>query len=162
MNQQNWNDSASVGTQAVNSVHRFLSSDIASRHWKNVRLVYPVEENPFYQKKDIDLILIVKEGTTLEKTTIEVKGDRNDRTGNLFLETVSDVRRNTEGAFLVCEADWYFYFFVESSKLFCIPMLAARAWFTKVKDELPERTSTSKRDSRTWSTKGRLARVAPR
>ena len=116
MNQQNWNDSASVGTQAVNSVHRFLSSDIASRHWKNVRLVYPVEENPFYQKKDIDLILIVKEGTTLEKTTIEVKGDRNDRTGNLFLETVSDVRRNTEGAFLVCEADWYFYFFVESAK----------------------------------------------
>ncbi len=155
---QDWNESTRVGELALDAVLRFLQSDAAKEHWKHVRLIEPVEGNAFYQKKDIDLVLITNNGKALGKVTLEVKGDRNDKTGNFFLETVSDVSRNKPGAFIVCEADWYFYFFVNTAHLYCWPMVAARKWFESAKG-LRERTSSSNREGRKWETKGILAPI---
>ena len=156
---QDWDRSISIGEIAVEAVVRFFSSEAAEAHWAKVKLIEPVEHNPYYQPHDIDLVLIVSTDGGLRHLTVEVKGDRNDRTGNFFLETVSDIERNTPGAFVICKADWYFYYFVNIQRLYCIPMPPAQAWFERMKSTLRDGFSESSLNGRAWKTKGKLASI---
>ncbi len=155
---QDWDDSVRAGELAVEAVKRFLVSDICRTRWKDIRLIQSVEDNCYYQQKGIDLRTIAKAHSSLELVTIEVKGDRNEKTGNFFLETVSDVAKGTQGAFLMCEANWYFYFFLNRLHLFCLPLEKVRAWFHGV--TLQERNAASRRADRQWTTRGKLAPIA--
>ena len=70
---------------------------------------YEVEDttlNPDFFDKDIDFI--ATKGN--EKITIEVKWDnRIHDTGNMFIETITDLDKNKAGWFLFCQADYIYY-----------------------------------------------------
>lgn len=75
--------------------------------------VKDVSDNPIYWKKDIDLIV---DG----ETTIEVKWDSKlAETGNLFIETISNIDNNKKGWYEFCEAD-YLAYGDAIGKTFCI------------------------------------------
>ena len=78
--------------------------------------IFDARNDPEYQKIDIDFFSIHND----KKTTIEVKVDFQDKTGNLFLETNSyyhgkDSEKNTLGCFLKTKADIMIYHFVYSN-----------------------------------------------
>ncbi|WKZ57588.1 MAG: hypothetical protein QY326_02685 [Bdellovibrionota bacterium] len=109
-----WTESTNLGNAAVDGVKEFLSSRAANTGWYPIKLVESVEDNQNFRKRDIDLLVIARVSGTLKTLSIEVKGDINDHTGNFFLETISDVKRRTPGAFLATTAKWYFYYFLRS------------------------------------------------
>ncbi|MEW6499503.1 MAG: hypothetical protein AB1589_44625, partial [Cyanobacteriota bacterium] len=59
---------------------------------------------------------------------VEVKGDRWNRTNNFFFETHSNLEKGTMGCFLYTEADWLFYYFVNTRLLYKLPMPKTRDW----------------------------------
>ena len=68
--------------------------------------VQDVTQNPAYYGKDIDFI-VTKDN---QSDTIEVKWDsRISNTGNMFIETSSDINKRKDGWFRFCEADYLFY-----------------------------------------------------
>lgn len=68
--------------------------------------VEDVTSNEAYFDKDIDLI--ARSGT--ESLTVEVKWDnRIGQTGNMFIETVTDLDKSKAGWFLFCQADYIYY-----------------------------------------------------
>lgn len=58
--------------------------------------VVNVEDDPDYQRRDVDLIWTTQTGEML----IEIKGDRWDKTRNLFFETHSNQEKETPGCFM--------------------------------------------------------------
>ncbi len=155
----NWDNSTDIGKVAVRAVTDFLNSPTASNHLFQTRFLYSVEDDPHFRKQEIDLLWVAPVDGTLDRMTVEVKGDRNDKSGNFFIETVSDTARNTVGAFLACQADWFFYYFVSPEILYCMPTEVTRDWFLKNLDRFPERETGSRRGKRTWQTLGRLVPI---
>lgn len=65
--------------------------------------VLDVSNEPYFWKKDIDFILD-------DNYTLEIKWDNViSTTGNLFIETCSDMDNKKQGWFMFCEADYLFY-----------------------------------------------------
>jgi len=154
-----WDSSADIGRAAVAAVMEFFPSAAAFRHLFRTHSVTNVEDDPSFQKQEIDLVWSVLIGGVVDRMTIEVKGDRNDKSGNFFLETVSNKARGTKGAFLACEADWFFYYFVHAQVLYCMPTNVTRAWFDANAGRFAERETGSRRDACTWQTLGRLVPI---
>lgn len=68
--------------------------------------VQDVTANPEYWNKDIDFVV----SSEAESFTVEVKWDnRISATGNMFIETVTDLDRCKEGWFSFCLADYIYY-----------------------------------------------------
>lgn len=89
-----------------------------------------VEDQPLYQKKDIDLLVHSYRPRTMDSavSSIEIKADtyaagdfpgRSDQ-GNFFFELVSNDTRNprTPGCFVYCEADHFYYLFLATGTLY--------------------------------------------
>lgn len=73
---------------------------------RNGYSVQDTTENELYYSKDIDLIAI-KDNKSI---SIEVKWDsRIHQTGNMFIETSSNVEQKKMGWYLFCQADYLFY-----------------------------------------------------
>lgn len=105
----------------------------------NVVDVVNVEEDPAYQKKDIDLVVHMQKGEAIETYTVEIKVDQYfDKTKNYFFETVSNDVYNTLGCFLKSEADFLFYYFPRK-EIHIFALDPAREWFMAHKDEFEER-----------------------
>lgn len=105
-----------------------------------------VEKDKMYQGIDIDLLWYVRSTKTgqIVKKTIEIKGDRYYHTGNYFFETISNSSKNTPGCFLITEADYVFYYFVEQKELHILPTTETRDWFLRNEKKFAEaQTSTS-------------------
>lgn len=70
---------------------------------------YEVEDttlNPDFWRKDIDFI--ARKGN--EEITVEVKWDnRISSSGNMFVETITDIDKSKQGWFEFCQADYIFY-----------------------------------------------------
>lgn len=111
-------------------------SKIASEHMEtflkgvpSTLTVVNVEDDKRYQKKDVDLLwMYLHEGKELVKK-VEVKGDTYSDSPNFFVETISNMDKNTPGCFMYTEADYIFYYFVEKRELTIINMKKFRAWF---------------------------------
>ncbi len=89
--------------------------------------VKDVSEDVEYRKKDVDLILINKDGSEI---TIEVKADRQmHRTNNFFLETISNDVKKTLGCFLYSEAKEFYYYDSHDKIIYIITLEPARDWF---------------------------------
>jgi len=157
--EQNWHESLAIGQIAVQEVVKFLHSDWVKQQWLPTQLVHSVEDDPRYQPMGIDLLWVVWERSFLRCMTVEVKGDRNDRTGNFFFETVSNIDRTTTGGFVITKAEWLFYCFVGPGKLYCLPMAEVKPWFLQNQQRFPERLAASKRDESRWRTAGRLVPI---
>lgn len=68
--------------------------------------VEDVTQNQDYWDKDIDFV--AQSGT--ERLTVEVKWDnRIAQTGNMFIETITDLDNSTGGWFSFCQADYIYY-----------------------------------------------------
>ncbi|MEZ4862943.1 MAG: hypothetical protein R3C14_16615 [Caldilineaceae bacterium] len=157
---QEWDQSVAVGQQAVQAVVEFLQHPQIKQRWMNTQLVHSVEDDPRYQPLGIDLLWVVPEQSFLRCMTIEVKGDRYDRTGNFFFETVSDLQRNTGGAVVITRSEWLFYYFVNSGVLYCLPMAQVKPWFLANLPRFRERVAQSRRGGSQWRTAGRLVPIA--
>src|SRR5512139_2731309 len=146
------NEASTVAKQAASDVEAWL------RNKPETIDVINVEDDPYYREKDIDLIYKYRNKDDVEvATTIEIKGDRWHRTGNYFLETVSNDQKNTPGCFMYSEADYFFYYFVEIRELHIIPMLPAREWFTvNIESFTEKKTMTPLPNGEHYNTVGRL------
>lgn len=68
--------------------------------------VEDVTQNQDYWDKDIDFV--AQSGT--ERLTVEVKWDnRIAQTGNMFIETITDLDNSKGGWFSFCQADYIYY-----------------------------------------------------
>lgn len=135
-----------VGRRAVREVTRWLWLDPQTRGVRNV------ERDPAYQTKDIDLLWRTGAG----EISLEVKGDRHDETGNLFLETISNADTGSPGCFLYTEAAFIFYYFVRPRRLCVLPMPATRDWFLERAGGFAERRTHTPVGAGSYATVGRL------
>jgi hypothetical protein len=118
--------------------------------------VVNVENNPDYQCRDVDLIWTTQTGGIL----VEVKGDRWDRTKNFFFETHSNLEKATPGCFIYTEADWLFYYFVNTRLLYRLPMPKTREWFHITMRRFRERSTTTPVGNSYYTTMGRLVPIS--
>ncbi len=158
---QDWNESLQVGALGVQEVSAFLETEIVKTTWFDTQLVHNVEQDPRYQKHDIDLLWVIPVFDYLRCYTIEVKTDRNRHTGNFFFETVSVVHREKPGAFVITRAEWLFYLFIDAGDLFCFPMNALKPWFLEHEDEFAEKRSHTNNNEKmfSWTTIGRVVPI---
>ncbi len=114
-----------------------------------------VEADVDYQKKDIDLLWHRTVHGVEKICTVEVKVDNYFRTGNYFLETISNVEKGTPGCFLYSQAHYLFYYFLEV-ELHIMQLAAVRAWFQpRMNNFVAKRTSTPIGNG-SYQTEGRL------
>ncbi len=155
----NWDVTLAIGDIAMSMAQNFLLSKTAARDWLAISEIETLEDHEASRKLGIDLLCKLKAGTT-PLVKVEVKGDRNEKTGNLFFETKSNRDLNTPGCFMSSEADWMVYCFVNIGSIYVIPLKAARAWFLKNMNSFREVTTKSHRktenENSTWYTVGRL------
>ncbi len=91
--------------------------------------VINVENIAGFREKDIDLIWNRKTGYKTIPVKIEVKTDKYHNTGNYFFETISNNNKNTLGCFMYTEADFIYYYFIDTKELHILPMPETRNWF---------------------------------
>ncbi len=149
-------DALRAADQAAQDIEAFLRARPETIRVTNV------EADPAYQQMDVDLIWETQRATY----KVEIKGDRlGHRTGNFFFETHSNRERGTPGCFLYSEADLLFYYFIETGKLYILPLPAARAWFLARQQDFEERATRTPigkgvgEKSKTYTTVGRLVPV---
>ena len=111
-----------VGKKANREIVKYLKS------LSHTLAVIDVEEDKMFQEKDIDLIYIFLKNKKIMVETIEIKGDMQEKTGNFFMETVSNKEKKTKGCFLYSEADYFFYYFINTNELNVIPLKKARKY----------------------------------
>ena len=90
------------------------------------RKVEDVREDPYYQKRGIDLLV---DGLTY----IEVKTDTTN-TNNFFFETISSSKYNTAGCFLTTQSDWIAY--LKQAKLYLIETVYLKGFYHVNKSRL--------------------------
>lgn len=110
----------------------------------NVFKIVNVEEDKKYQKKDIDLLAYMKVGEKLGWVSIEVKCDTY-KSGNLYVETISNMSKNTPGCLMYSEAQYLFYFFEKLDELYIFPMVKFREWFVANKNKFSRKEPATKR-----------------
>lgn len=140
-----------VSRRGIRDIEQYLHQFAATVEVTNV------ENCPGYRKKDIDIIWKnTLHGNTAD-TYIEVKVDRYEKSGNYFLETISNDVRQTPGCFLYTEADFIYYYFVNIRELHILPVAEAREWFKKNEDRFRlTKTSTFIGGKAVYNTWGRL------
>jgi len=152
MNQRRYGMAEAVGVanQAATDIEAWLKANPETVDVKNVEL------DPAYQRIDVDLLW-----QTLDETyTIEIKGDRWDKSGNFFFETDSNAELGTPGCFLYTEAQYIFYYFVKTKVLYILPMPETRDWFMPLLNTFRERsTTTPTRGGSYYTTIGRLVPI---
>lgn len=115
----------------------------------NVFEVTNVENDRYYQEKDIDLLVKMKIKESKGWVGIEVKCD-SYKSGNLYFETISNINKNTLGCLLYSEAHFLFYYFEKLEELYILPMQSFRQWF------LRNKSSFNKKNTYTKDTKGKI------
>ena len=85
---------------------------------------YPTRHHRIIQKVCGDLLVRRDESAKY----VELKAERRNEHGNIFIETYSNKSRNTLGWFHACQADWLWYYFIEARELYIIEMAKLREW----------------------------------
>jgi len=144
-------DTFSVSDRGITDV-----SGMLLKHPQTLAVVN-VEKDEHFQNKDIDILWLYRKKEELLTKKIEVKTDRYAHTGNIFLETISNETKNTPGCFLYTEADWIFYYFIDSKELYILPVTATRKWFATESNRFREkRVSTSNKGEIWYYSRGTL------
>lgn len=96
--------------------------------------VINVSDDVWFQQFDIDFLQIT---TDYDVNKIEVKTDRMaDRTGNMVYEVFSDRKNYTKGCFEKTEADYIFYYLINTNILYIFNTYELRQWIEEHKDKL--------------------------
>jgi hypothetical protein len=108
-----------VGQNGEYIIYNYLSN-----HSSTINLI-DVSKDKWFQQFDIDFIQVTKD----EINKIEVKTDRiADRTGNMVYEIYSDKRFYTLGCFEKTEADYIFYYLINTNILYIFDTQELREW----------------------------------
>jgi hypothetical protein len=102
-----------------------------------------VENDKSFQEFDIDLVHV----TNRDVVNIEVKADTYE-SENFFFETVSNATKGTHGCFMYTRADYLYYYFIKSNKLYVLPVASTREWFLKNINRFPKKELATKENSR--------------
>lgn len=112
--------------------------------------VIDTTQEPEYWTQDIDLIAI-KDG---KETTIEVKWDNViNKSGNLFVETETDIDKGKNGWFKFCKADLLFYGDAKKNIFYVIKM-------SDLRDFIEKHNSLQQRRAGDYNYKGELKKVS--
>lgn len=155
-NYYDFEESQTIGAEAVKIVRSFLEKAHQSKIWYRTLHILDVQHTKEIQPLGIDLICFVEALEQVCCIALEVKGDRYHYTGNFFIETISNVRAGTPGAFVSCQAEWYCYCFNEVREIYFLPMVEARKWFLKNEQRFSLRYTNSEREGVRWKTAGKL------
>ena len=108
-----------VGQNGEYIIYNYLSN-----HSSTINLI-DVSKDKWFQQFDIDFIQVTNDGIN----KIEVKTDRiADRTGNMVYEIYSDKRFYTLGCFEKTEADYIFYYLINTNILYIFNTQELREW----------------------------------
>jgi hypothetical protein len=143
-------DMLEVSTKAARDIENYLSNNF---HYIKVINVEKVSK---YQLKDIDLVLITPD----KNVTIEIKADRWNKTGNFFFETLSNEEKGTLGCFLYSEADFLYYYFINTKTLYSLPMIKSREWFLANISRFKEVKTRTKVRNSFYTTVGRIVPIS--
>lgn len=140
-----------VADQAAEDITKYLKS------LPETIGVINVEDDWYYRKKDIDLLWVYRLNGKEKVKKLEIKGDRYSRTGNFFLETVSNKEKGTPGCFMYTEADFVYYYFVDTKEVNIMPVEKTRKWFLDNIDRFEEKKLATKvREGIYYTSLGRL------
>jgi len=118
-----------------------------------------VEDEPAYQKNDIDLVWIYSKGKDKIIISVEVKTDKYT-TGNFWLETISNETLGTLGCFVKRKAKYLFYYFTKWDSMYIIPLKKAVPWFNKNMNRFREsKTTTNVNGKYKHTTVGRIVPI---
>lgn len=103
--------------------------------------VEDVSNNPAYWKKDIDLIA--------DGVSIEVKWDGVlATTGNIYIETITDVEKNKPGWYEICQADKLYYGDAQNKIFYIFDFAQLKEYVEQHRKEFKERKA---RDTNKYS-----------
>lgn len=143
--------SFNIGKVAVEKVTAFLQQQPNHRGFANV------EDVKKYQELGIDILWWIYSTPRNRMIKVEVKADTYFHTGNIYLETVSNMTKQTPGCFLSSRADIWAYFFIGVEVLYWIPLKVAQNWLKLAQNRFQIRnTSTGKGDTQFYQTQGVL------
>jgi hypothetical protein len=150
--QYNFRERDNFAKKGTSHIIKYLESQ------KEVKRVIDVSEDIEYQQQDIDL-LVELEGSS--NTSIEVKVDGQiNRTGNFFLETISNDRKNTLGCFMYSRADEFYYYDIKGDILYIFGLEEARGWLISNMNNFRE-VATSTPDSYGRELYKTIGRIVP-
>ena len=151
VNGYKWLDVQKIEKIATSEVRKYLEGLP-----ETIRVI-SVENDKAFQSMDIDFLWVYIKNGVVEIKKIEVKGDTYSNTGNFFLETVSNKKKNTPGCFIYSKADFFYYYFVDTRELNVIPLAETRKWFIKNIHSFPKKdTSTILNNGERYYSCGRL------
>lgn len=108
-----------VGQNGEYIIYNYLSN-----HSSTINLI-DVSKDKWFQQFDIDFIQVTNDGIN----KIEVKTDKiADKTGNMVYEVYSDKRFYTLGCFEKTEADYIFYYLINTNILYIFDTQELREW----------------------------------
>ena len=108
-----------VGQNGEYIIYNYLSN-----YSSTINLI-DVSKDKWFQQFDIDFLQVTNDGIN----KIEVKTDRiADRTGNMVYEIYSDKRFYTLGCFEKTEADYIFYYLINTNILYIFDTQELREW----------------------------------
>lgn len=83
----------------------------------NVLDIMDVSKDDYFREKDIDLLLLMKDGTIIK---VEVKTDSQaHQTGNMAFETMTN---GNIGCLAKSEADWIYYYLEKNGKVYLVDL----------------------------------------
>lgn len=116
-----------IGNKGENAIFNYLLN-----HLSTINLI-DVSKDKWFQQFDIDFLQVTNNGIN----KIEVKTDRlADKTGNMIYELWSDKRTYTKGCFEKTEADYIFYYLINTNILYIFNTQELREWVFKHKNIL--------------------------
>lgn len=122
MNSYSMEDRQEIGDKGIEIVTAYLKNN------KRVNKIVNVENYKEFQKKDIDILVNMNIEGIPKWVAIEVKCD-SYASGNLYVETISNMNKNTLGCLMYSEAHYLFYYFEKYQDLYILPMKKFRNWF---------------------------------
>jgi hypothetical protein len=126
----------------------------------NLISVWDVQENPFFQERDIDFIVTRKPGIT---QAIEIKVDSYyHRSPNIFWEEMSNVELDNPGCLMHSQATHIYYYFHPGDMLYIFNLPETRQWYSDNKHRFQEKQLKNKCGRNKESTFTTLGRIIPR
>lgn len=82
----------------------------------------------YIQKVYGDMITKLSDG---RHQIVELKTEQSNKYGNLYLENWSNKTRSTPGWMQICQADWLWYYFIDSNELYQVKFDSLKDWAFK-------------------------------
>ena len=123
-----FNSDVQIGNKGESIIYDYLINHPSTFN------VINVSNDVWFQQFDIDFLQVT---TDYDVNKIEVKTDRMaDRTGNMVYEIYSDRRTYTKGCFEKTEADYIFYYLINTNILYIFNTYELRQWVEEHRNKL--------------------------